>query len=306
MMREWRVANREWRGALAWCAAALCAGVMGCEKKPAPGPASGPRIVTLAPSLGIIVRDLGLAGSVVGRDGYDMVLDKALPVCGKLGEIDYETLARARPTVVLMQWGKLDRPARLDEMARAGGWEVRDFQILALDDIRVATRDLASLLGAKARGDELLARMDAAWSKREGLERAGRILILESVSPPAALGQGSWHADLLARLGGVPAVREGKPYVRMDAEDVLRLAPDGIIFFSPRSPGTVEPDVVTGAEALKALAKVGELNVPAVKAGHVAVITDPLGLTPSTAMIGVAEEMAGVLKQWSGASPPSR
>ena len=46
------------------------------------------------------------------------------------------------------------------------------------------------------------------------------------------------------------------------------------------------------------LGRAAELNVPAIKNKRVAVIDDPLGLTPSTAMIGVADELAGIVMDW--------
>jgi hypothetical protein len=57
--------------------------------------------------------------------------------------------------------------------------------------------------------------------------------------------------------------------------------------------------VVGGPAALAALGGIARLDIPAVKRARVAVITDPLSLTPSTAMIGVAGEMARILKGWS-------
>lgn len=257
------------------------------------------RLVTLSPAIAIIVRDLGLERQIVGRDGYDMVLPKTVPVCGVLGQIDYETLLRAKPTIILMQLGELAAPAKLNDLARERGWDVHNYNILSLHEIRAATTGIASVLGVPERGRELTAKMDAAWSRREGAQRAGRILLLESVNPPAALGPGSFHQQLLERLGGVPAITSGKPYITLDAEDVLRLAPDGIIFLSPRPAGSARGPSPSAAEVSAALGRIGTLDTPAARSGHLAVIDEPLALTPSTAMIGVAEEMAGVLREWA-------
>jgi ABC-type hemin transport system substrate-binding protein len=275
-----------------------------CDRRPgaAPVPSAAsaePRIVTLSPAIAIIVRDLGLEREIVGRDGYDMVLPKDVPVCGVLGQIDYETLLRVRPTIILMQLGELAAPAKLNELTKERRWEVRNYNILSLDEIRAATGGIASVLNVPERGRELTAKMDAAWSRREGAQRAGRILLLESVNPPAALGPGSFHQQLLERLGGIPAISSGKPYVTLDAEDVLRLAPDGIIFLSPRPAGSMPVPIPSEQEIRAALGRIGTLDIPAVRSGHLAVIDDPLELTPSTAMIGLAEEMAGVLREWA-------
>jgi len=277
--------------------------LVGCDQKPAatvPAPApSAQRLVSLSPALGVIGRDLGIADRFVGRDSYDMALPKSLPVCGDLRSVDYEQLLRVNPTHILTQFGKLERPRRLAEMAKERGWIVQELPQLTLADIRETTQTLAVLTGTQDRGLELLAQMDKAWTKQPGAERAGTILLLESVTPPGAVGPGSWHHELLERLGATPALRTGGPFVNMDLEDLLHLAPGGIILFLPRPPGTDGPNVIEGEPALVALGAIARLDIPAVKRARVAVITDPLGLTPSTAMIGVAEEMAQVLREWS-------
>lgn len=46
------------------------------------------------------------------------------------------------------------------------------------------------------------------------------------------------------------------------------------------------------------LGRIGTLDIPAVRAGRLALIDDPLSLTPSSAMIGFANELAGILEAW--------
>ncbi|MEX2218428.1 MAG: ABC transporter substrate-binding protein [Phycisphaerales bacterium] len=288
-------------------ALAACLSIAACGRAPGeappqngtPGSAPVPRIVTLSPALAVIIRDLGLAERIVGRDGFDMVLDPAVPVCGDYNGIDYERLARVNPTHILMQWGARERPRRLEDMARQRGWIIRDFSILNLDEIPAATLDLAQLLGVEERGRALADDMHAAWKRRPGVESAGRILLLGSASPPSALGPASWHHQMLERIGGTPALREGGAFVRLDSEDVLRLAPDAIILFSPAPARTSHRGVVKGAGALPALGGLARLDIPAIRNGRVAMIDDPLGLTPSTAMIGVGNGLAELLAEWA-------
>jgi ABC-type Fe3+-hydroxamate transport system substrate-binding protein len=200
-----------------------------------------PRIVALSPALAIILRDLGLESHIVGRHAYDMVLPPSVPVCGNQTGIDYEALIGVRPTDVLLQWGRRELPARLQTLAREHHWAVSDYELLALDDVLSTTADLNRRFAAadpQHRGDDLLARMRTAWAPHPGeLAAAGRILLLESIDPPAALGPGSFHHQILERLGATPAITAGKPFMTLDAEGVLSLAPDGIIIFSPRERG---------------------------------------------------------------------
>ena len=134
---------------------------------------------------------------------------------------------------------------------------------------------------------------------RDG-NRTGGVLLLAQIDPAGALGPGSWHHDILTRLGATPALATGNAYITMDAEDVLRSAPDAIILFSPRAAGTpARTAPPTPAELITLLGTVGKLNIPAIQKGRVALIDHPMSHLPSTAMIGVAEEMARILEGWS-------
>lgn len=298
--------------ALALAGAAWRYGVAGRgDVAAAPAPASvvrfGPeshrglsRIVALSPGIAIMLRDMGRGDAIVGRHAFDMVLPKNVPVCGDQQGLDYEALLAAKPTDVLMQWGAREWPPRLRELAQEHGWSVADYRLLSLDDVVEAEDDLARHYGGPNAIDEV-DRMRAAWKPTPGrFAGAGRVLILESVDPPAALGPGSFHQQILERIGGTPAIVRGKAYMVLDVETVLDLKPDGIIVFSPRVVGSEAGTPMTAEQVRAKLGRIGTLDIPAVKNGKLAVIDDPLGLTPSTALIGVTEEMGRVLGGWAG------
>lgn len=298
------------------------------------------RIVALSPALAVILRDLGYEAQIVGRHAYDLVLDPKVPSCGELGTIDYETLIRVRPTHVFIQWGARELPERLTELAAANDWVVMNLNPLGLDEIESCARRMDEAVFAwtvgmekdgeasgpgrpgpqgegASRGTEHVKppmpfeeEMQRAWRDRGvGMRRAGRILLLASAKPLGAMGPGSFHHQLLERLGGVPALGGGggggddkfkAAWVTLDLEDLQKLAPDGIVIFAPRPPRTPKPEKQATADELIALmGRAAELNVPAIKHKRVAVIDDPLGLTPSTAMIGVADELAGIVLDWA-------
>ena len=70
-----------------------------------------------------------------------------------------------------------------------------------------------------------------------------------------------------------------------------------------QSPPGSDARVIGGDAALSSIGGLSKLGIPAVKRSRVVVLTDPLGLTPSTAMIGLAEQVAGVLERWAGEAP---
>lgn len=280
------------------CGAMLC--VAGCERQsepiePAaddPAGARAPRIVVLSPALGVMLTDLGLAGDVVGRHGWDTLLDQTLPVCGDQTGLDYEALLRADPTHILTEWGTRELPAQLNTLAVKHDWELQDFRLLSLADISSASARLREIF-PEAAPAESIERFDQLMSAPVPAPRwSGRVLLLMGTSPVAAIGPGSAHHELLLRAGGVPAITEGSPFMPLHAEDVLRIAPDAIILIQPRS-GTAPTPAPVALDGLASLA------IPAIEHGRVIRIDHPLGLLPSTRLIEVAESMEDALRGWT-------
>lgn len=264
----------------------------------------------LSPALSVTLRDMHAAPLIVGRHGFDMVLDKSLPSCGDQAGIDYEALLSTRPTHVLIEWGSRPLPARLTELSKDRGFEVSTFNTLTLDDIRSGAQALEKTFGGFIGPSEAplpSVRMSKAWTKREGdLARAGRVLILYSTKPPTALGPGSAHHQVLEAIGGVGAVTSGSPFMELDHEDVLDLKPDAIVIVSPSSPDLPARDtyarVLPAEERARVLAGLATLDIPAVSSGRVALFDDPLVALPSSSLIRFADDLARVLGQWAGES----
>jgi ABC-type Fe3+-hydroxamate transport system substrate-binding protein len=318
--------------------AALCiACIPACNKQPqqstkpapapspaaTPSPSGPPRVVVLSPALAITLKDLGLEHMIVGRHGYDMVLDKSLPVCGDQAGIDYEALIRAKPTHVVLQWGARPLPDRLNELATTYHWIIVNQELLTLSDVRSSTVELFDILAGpeNQRSEDsppgrrpkqpdspelvnspapaLLDRMERAFAKRgAGFPSAGRVLLLLSASPTvAAVGPGSFHVQVLEAIGGTSALKKGGPYQEMDTEDVVNLAPDAIIILRPRGIGT-DPQTYTQAEITSMLGTLAGKPIPAVSKNCVAVIDDPLCLMPGTSLVEFADRLADVLKAW--------
>lgn len=294
---------------VSWCLRGLTVavaafGLCGCEKAvPVPAAPTG-RIVSLSPAVSVILKDLGLAPGVVGRHSFEMVLNESLPVCGDQSGIDLERLIAVKPDCVIVQWGTRELPPRLTGQASADGWVLHDAKLLTLADIRREVGEIA-LVVKKAGGpdvsvkvEELQRAMDGAWAQRgDGFASCGRILLLADTVPPSALGPGSFHFQLLEGVGGIPAIVSGNAFQELTIEDVLAIAPDGIILIMPRSPRTPAEERA-GGDAMGGLGRLGTLDIPAVKNGRVAILDDPLAHTPSTAMIGLADEMVRVLDGW--------
>lgn len=305
--------TRSIAGALA-LAALTALGVVGCSRtvtKPAAaaGP-SGPRVVALSPAVTQSMRDLDLGKYLVGRCGPDEWSDQSLPVCGDQFGIDYEALLATKPTHIFLQVSEI--PSRLTSLGEAHGWNIRNYPSLTLEDIRSMTQDVWDEITAAPHVDadpDVLDRverdMDHAWSGRPAIdaEEVGPVLLLTSISPAQALGPGSFHEQILEALGGLPAITQGGPYQTLDKEDLLRLAPGGIVLFLPRQPGTARDPGAPGPDARTLVPGLFTLDIPAVRDGKVAIIDDPMCLIPSTSMVRVADELAEILLRWSGEQP---
>lgn len=293
--------------------------------QPAGQRAAQPRVVVLSPALAITLKDLGLAPLIVGRHGYDVVLDKSLPVCGDQAGIDYEALIKANPTHIILQWGARDLPERLTELAARHDWIVVNQEVLTLADIRTSAVEMFDLLvgpdlqrsedappGTRGalqtghdapsakQGEQLIEKMAAAFTKRgKGFESSGRVLLLLSTSPCAAVGPGSFHLQVLEAIGGISAITKGGPYQEMDTEDVANLAPDAIILLRPRGEGTPPHGAWTTEEINTLLGPLAGKEIPAVVHHRVAIIDDPLCLMPGSSMVTFADRLAEILRAWS-------
>lgn len=305
----------------------LGAALGGCRRTATPiappGPQT-PRIAALAPAIGVILRDLGYDSCIVARHGFDTWTNPGVPVAGDQAGIDYEALLRSKPTHVLLQWGERPLPSRLIDLGLEHKWEIKSYPLLTLDDIRAAIIDLGGRFrppppqpGALVHPapNDALARWDRALTFAGGLqpEKIGKVLILYGTAPPAALGPGSYHHQILERLGArsVFAAGEGSPYVPLDSEDLIRVAPDAIIVVQPRADGAAPAAPIpadaslAGAWLKRYLGALAGLPVPAIERRRVSVIDHPLGLIPGTNLVDVAEEMRRQLIGWSHDAAPS-
>lgn len=290
------------RALLAMLGLAAMGAAWGCSRKPAAPP--GPRIAALSPALAAGLKDLGLEPRIVGRHSWDRVLNASVPVVhNDLGEVDYERLAAAAPTLVVGEFGASGVPARLRAMADERGWTLIAFNPVSLADVSTTTASLAEAAeaagcsGARARAAEIDAELRAALTPNPVRAAAGRVLLVVEASPLSALGPGSMHHDMLTALGGIPALTTGTPFMALDAEDVRTLNPDAILIIAPREPGA-PASRATRDELLARLGRVGTLSIGAVRDKRIALIDDPLAHLPAATIRATAREMGAALDRW--------
>ncbi len=308
--------------ALVACGRSPSAG--GQTKNADPGnPHEEERLAVFSPAIGAMLQSLGDEDRIVGRHAYDTALSESIPVVGSHIEIDYEVLLTAHPTVLIFEETSFEIPQRLRDLADEQRWEIWTYRLKTLDDIATTVDDLRLKLHASPRpdlGDDPLhpdpdpmrafeielpsARLARAWSPvtpalaREG----GRVLLLAGVDPPGVLGPGSFHAQMIERMGLMPAVTDGGMWQELDYEDLIGIAPDSIIVLMPRARDAAQqigdPEPLTWDEISARIGGITGLPIPAAIHHKIVIIDDPLGLLPSTSLARVADEIRKTLARW--------
>jgi ABC-type Fe3+-hydroxamate transport system substrate-binding protein len=276
------------------------AALLSCDRGPrsqTPQGGGQVRLAVLSPALGVVIRDIGAADLAVARHGWDVALDPKLPIGGDQAGLDYEALLGAQPTHVLLEW-RGEPPARLLRIASDRGWEVLNYQMLSLEETLATADDLHERFAPAPKGPAPSEQVRQALRARPGgYPTSGRVLLLAPGVAPAALGPGSFHHEILVRLGAQPAVTEGAPWITLDAEDMLDIAPDSIVLVEPRPRGA-PPQPRSWDDLAAKLGRASSLPIPAVEHRRVALMDEPEDLTPSTAMIDWARRLREILDDW--------
>lgn len=246
---------------------------------------------------------MGLGDRIVGRHAYDSATPGDIPPVGDEGGVDQEAMLRVAPNLVLIQRSAKGLPDFLRRAGADGRFSLVVVPLLTLDDIPNAVRAIdqhvayiehraPSIDDPESPVARLVAQMERAFATRATSRVvAGRVLLLASVNPPAAFGPGSWHHDILLRIGATPAIAHGSPYIALDNEDVLRLNPDAIILVEAQSPDATPVRTRLG--------RLADLKITAIENARIAAIDDPHILTPSAAMIDFADRLDQILAEWS-------
>lgn len=289
--------NPAWRRVSTIAFAAVLVGVLwscgvgggGEERKT--GASDAVRLVVLSPGLASVVRELGRAEVLVGRHSFDAWTDASVSAVGDNLGIDYERLMGVEPSVVVMEAGAAAVPARLGRVAAAGGFGVERVAMLSLDDVRASigvmdrlSRGVGVDAALSSEAEALLARFDGAFAFDEGAARGlGRVVVIGATGPLSVTGPGSFHHDLVVRIGGEALPSEGGAWMTLGAEDVAALAPETLVVLAPGEPG------FDAAGAMPALASA----LPGLfgDGGRVIVVDSETAMLPGPGLIGVAERI---------------
>lgn len=271
------------------------------------------RFAALSPGIAVMLRDLGYEDQIVAKHDYDMILSDRVPPAGSELGFDLEVLIESNPTHLFFQTTTADRSPALLKLAEDKGWIIFERPLNTLEDIASTMDDLYYLFkGApQSQPDQfspiptknlapLSEALAMAWDDLgPAADAAGRVLVLGSVDPIGAMGPGSYHYQIIERLGVTPAITDGAMWIELDYEDLITLNPDSIILIAPRQPTHADRFAQPERTSLEIFGPIAQLPISAVQSGHIGVIDHPLGLLPSGALGDVAEDISELLRSWN-------
>ncbi len=246
------------------------------------------RIVTLAPNLTEIVYDLGLGDKLVGdTTACDTPPEAKLkPHVGGPADPSIEAIVALHPDLVLATTAG-NRAETADELNRLGiATYTSEGEMQTVLGILASISRMADLMGVKAQGDELVARLRTrldALHARLSERPMVHVLFVIGEDPLMTIGQNTFIADELRWAGAESIVLSRQNWPVLGIEEVVRLQPDYIVF--------AEHGAAASSELADLRARPVWKDLAAVELGHVVDIGDA-AIEPSPGLVDAIERLA--------------
>ena len=188
---------------------------------------STPRIASFSPALTATVVALGWEQSLVGRTPW---CASTAPIVGSLNDVDLETLARANPTLILIQQTQTGAPPQLEQVANAKHWNLEFIPATSLDDIRHLPGAVEKAVGQPApiRAQLLVDALEKELTPCAAAQKLSPAILLYSDEPIGAFGADTYLAQAWIAMGGTLALsNKGNPNLSM--EELFATQPKSII-----------------------------------------------------------------------------
>lgn len=245
-------------------AAALALAAAGAHAAPAK------RIVSLGGAVTEIVFALGAGDRVVGVDDSSIYPAAAhrLPKVGYYRGFSIEGVASLNPDVVLAS-DQAGPPEALEQLRRLGKTVVMLPSAPTVDALAARIDGVATALGVKAAGDQLVARIREQVAAATQTPGGQNVLLVSSRAGKLEGAGRETAADAVLRLAGAHNVLAGeRGYKALSAEGAVSLKPDVIV--------TTRMSVTASGGLDAFLAQPGIAVTPAAKSRRVVVMDDLL------------------------------
>jgi len=256
------------------------------------------RIVSLAPSVTEVVKDLGLGHRLVGVTRYCNVsssMRDAVDVGGYL-DVNLEGLVGLRPDLVIVIQ---DHGALRDRLGSLG---LNTLQVDqgSMGGILQSVVDIADACGVPERGASLVADLEARLHRvalvTSGLDPpttlvvVGRDLGTGAVTNVWVAGRSTFYNDVLQLAGGLNAMGPSAvAYPEVSREGLLHLDPD-VILDLLADLGDRRIDVETARADWRFLG-----SMRAVKEGRLIAVEEPSAVVPGPGVVDLVERVARLL-----------
>jgi iron complex transport system substrate-binding protein len=250
-------------------------------------PAEVKRVVTLAPNLTETIYALGLEERLAGDTDYcdTPPAAKMKPHVGGAQNPSLEAIVALHPDLVLATTS-INRPETVDALTKIGV-PVYTTDPQTVRGMLESTARIADVMGAGAKGAELVARLQArldALAARLADAPPVHVLFVVWENPLITIGQNTFIADAMRWAGAESVIVSGQKWPHITFEEVVRLQPDYIVFASNHA-GFEKEEL----GALRSRAEWKQLR--AVELGHVAVMNEEVN-RPSPGLVDAIEQLA--------------
>jgi iron complex transport system substrate-binding protein len=272
-------------------------------------PAEVRRIVSLAPNITETLYMLGAESLLVADTNYcdEPPQARLKPHVGMPLNPSLEAIVAMKPDLVLATTA-INRRATVDALDHLG-LAVYSTDPHTVDGMLSGVERLADVIGMGARGHELVAGLQERLRKLDAaVAGEPRIPVLFVVweEPLISVGPKTFIADALQHAGAESVIKSKQAWPSITPEEIVRLRPDYLIYAADHGTGSAngaqgthdggnkgeregEADQAPSIEALRK--RIGWRDLPAVKEGHLAVISDEID-RPSPGLVDAIEDLA--------------
>ena len=256
------------------------------------------RVASLVPAVTDLLLGVGRRDALVAVSNYDAdPRVDGLPRVGDLLSVDWEQLAAAGPTLMVVQINPDKLPPGLKERAADLGIELVNVRLNTLADIAETLRTLEAKIEpldgyADPWDVRFTKRLDAVRARVAGLAKVPTLLALNADATFVA-GRRGYLDELLTLAGGENVLPpESPPYPTLDRERLLTLRPAKVVMLLPAASAAT-------LAAADRLARALPPQWPAT-AGDVTRVTDAYALVPGWGVLDLADKLAAALHPQKG------
>jgi ABC-type Fe3+-hydroxamate transport system substrate-binding protein len=230
---------------------------------------------------------MGAGDHLVAVSNFDTApAVKDLPRVGDYQTTDWETLARVRPDVMVIQLLPERVPEGLKQRAKELGIGLVNVKIVRLEDVFNAMLQMGEVAGEGDKGRQATRKLREQLDdiKERAARRAPvRALVFRNATMQDVVGPDNFLDDLFRVVNMTNVAGPlGNSWPSIDREKIVQLAPEVVILLLP---GAGDAEV---AQARRFWQQ-GMERVPAVKDNRICVITEPYALLPGARVGDLAE-----------------